>query len=45
MFNERKIKALKNLVQGPGVRKKLSVVESYTKIQFNVMSRTFNSTL
>ena len=39
MFVERK-KALKNLVQGPGARKSLSVIESYTRVQFSVMSRT-----
>ena len=39
LFIEQK-KALKYLVQGPGVRKNLSVIESYTRIQFKVMSRT-----
>ena len=38
LLNEKK--ALKYLVQGPGVRKNLSVIESYTRIQFKVMSRT-----
>ena len=28
------------MVLGPGVRKNLSVVESYTRMQFKVMSRT-----
>ena len=39
LFIEQK-KDLKYLVQGPGVRKNLSVIESYTRIQFKVMSRT-----
>ena len=39
MFIERK-KALKYLVLGPGVRKNLSVIGSYTRIQFKVTSRT-----
>ena len=43
MFIERKKKALKYLVQGPGVRKNLSVIELYTRIQFKVMSRTITN--
>ena len=35
-----KKKTPEKLVQGPGVRKNLSVIESCTRIQFNVMSRT-----
>ena len=31
---------LKYLVQGLGVRKNLSVIESYTRIQFKVMSKS-----
>ena len=38
LFIKRKKKALKYLVEGPVVRKNLSVIESYTR----VMSRTKN---
>ena len=37
-----KNKALKYLVQGSDVRKNFTVIESYTRIQFKVMSRTVN---
>ena len=39
LLNEKK-KTLKYLVLGPGVRKDLSVIESYTRKQFKVMSKT-----
>ena len=35
-------KRSKSLVQGPGTRKNLSGIESYTK-QFTVMSRTYKN--